>query len=323
MSAVQRPREPPAAGRKAIPLFWNPAEAGRAMVAGREARTHEICRPRPEARAAAARLLAAGGQRAAVGVVLGTGLGVLADRFDRASAIDAAATGWLADSTATGHAGRIVFGAIAGVPIVALQGRVHAYEGVANETLTRGVELLAALGATMLLVTNAAGGLRPDMRAGDLVIVNDHLDFVARPWAADLDGAAGDRAAPRRGHAGPWYDAALVELALRATRGAAVTARAGVYAYLLGPSYETRAEYRMLRRLGADAVGMSTVPEVVAARRLGLAVSAVSVVTNVARPDALDATDAEEVCRVAGGAADGVWAILQSLVDHSAEGAIS
>jgi purine-nucleoside phosphorylase len=298
-------------------------ETGLAMVAGREVRTQEICRPRLEARAAAARLLAAGGERAALGIVLGTGLGGLAERLDRARSIDSAATGWLASSTATGHAGRIVFGAIAGLPVVALQGRVHAYEGLPTETLSRGVELLAALGATTLLVTNASGGLRPDMRGGDLVIVNDHLDLVARPWAADLECKRGARAAPRRGDAGSWYDAALVELALRATSGAGVAARAGVYAYLLGPSYETRAEYRMLRRLGADAVGMSTVPEVVAARRMGLSVSAVSVVTNVARPDALDPTDAEEVCRVAGGAAEGVWAILESIAGRLAGGAAS
>ncbi|MFN6189812.1 MAG: purine-nucleoside phosphorylase [Planctomycetia bacterium] len=290
------------------------------MVASLDARPHETCRPRPDARAAAARLLASGGERAALGVVLGTGLGGLADRLDRPRSIDSAATGWLANSTATGHAGRIVFGAIAGLPIVALQGRVHAYEGVANETLSRGVELLAALGATTLLVTNAAGGLRPDMRGGELVVVNDHLDFVARPWAAELECAGHATVAPRRSHAGPWYDTALVERALRATRGARVPARAGVYAYLLGPSYETRAEYRMLQRLGADAVGMSTVPEVVAARRMGLAVSAVSVVTNVARPDALEATDAEEVCRVAGTAAEGVWAILESLAGSIREG---
>jgi purine-nucleoside phosphorylase len=294
------------------------------MVAGRNAPAQEICRPRPGARDAAARLLAAGGERAALGIVLGTGLGGLAERLDRARSIDSAATGWLASSTATGHAGRIVFGAIAGVPVVALQGRVHAYEGAPAETLSRGVELLAAFGATTLVVTNAAGGLRPDMRGGELVVVNDHLDFVARPWAAGLEGASSDRGVvPRRSHGGPWYDAALVELALRATRGAGVTARAGVYAYLLGPSYETRAEYRMLRRLGADAVGMSTVPEVVAARRLGLAVSALSVVTNVARPDALEATDAEEVCRVAGSAAEGVWAILESIAGRLPGGAAS
>jgi purine-nucleoside phosphorylase len=292
------------------------------MVASRDARAQEACRPRPEARDAAARLLAEGGERATIGVVLGTGLGGLAERLDRARSIDAAATGWLDSSTATGHAGRIVFGSIAGTPIVALQGRVHAYEGVADESLTRGVELLAALGVTTLLVTNAAGGLRPDMRGGELVVVNDHLDFVARPWAAELECARGDQTVSR-GWAACSYDDALVELALDATRGAGVTARAGVYAYLLGPSYETRAEYRMLRRLGADAVGMSTVPEVVAARRLGLAVSAVSVVTNVARPDALEATDAEEVCRVAATAAEGVWAILQAIASRRAGGAAS
>jgi purine-nucleoside phosphorylase len=313
----------PRRGQETDP-FWKPVETGWAMVAGRNAPAHEICRPRPGARDAAARLLAAGGERAALGIVLGTGLGGLAERLDHARSIDSAATGWLASSTATGHAGRIVFGAIAGVPVVTLQGRVHAYEGLPAETLSRGVELLAALGVTTLVVTNAAGGLRPDMRGGELVVVNDHLDFVARPWAKDLEGASSDREmVPRRIHAGPWYDAALVELALRATRGAGVTARAGVYAYLLGPSYETRAEYRMLRRLGADAVGMSTVPEVVAARRLGLAVSALSVVTNVARPDALETTDAEEVCRVAGSAAEGVWAILESIACRLPGGAAS
>ena len=122
---------------------------------------------------------------------------------------------------------------------------------------------------------------------------------------------------------GPFYDPALVDSALEAARRAGAVARRGLYAYLLGPSYETRAEYRMLRRCGADAVGMSTVPEVVAGRRMGLAVAAFSIVTNVARPDAPDHTDAEEVCRLAGNAADGVWAMLESLVDHSAKGPVS
>jgi purine-nucleoside phosphorylase len=274
--------------------------------------------PRPEARAAAARIVAAGGSRAAVGVVLGTGLGLLADRLDDAWSIDSRATGFLAASTATGHAGRLVCGRLRGRPVVMLQGRVHAYEGFPPETLTRGVELLAALGAKTLLLTNASGGLRPDMTSGEIVVLEDHLDFVGRPWGAALPKEPG-KASPTR----PYYDPGLVDSALEAARRAGAVARRGLYAYLLGPSYETRAEYRMLRRCAADAVGMSTVPEVVAGRRMGLAVAAFSIVTNVARPDAPDHTDAEEVCRLAGNAADGVWAILQSLVDHSAEGAIS
>ena len=153
-----------------------------------------------------------------------------------------------------------------------LQGRVHAYEGFPPETLTRGVELLAALGVRTLLLTNASGGLRPDMRSGELLVLNDHLDLVARPWDEGLEPASGTV----HRHAGRWYEPALVERALSATRAAGTPARQGVYAYLLGPSYETRAEYRMLRVLGADAVGMSTVPEVVAGQLLGLDVAAVS-----------------------------------------------
>lgn len=182
-----------------------------------------------------------------------------------------------------------------------LQGRVHVYEGFSAETLARGVELLAALGVTTLLVTNASGGLRPEMRSGELVVITDHIDLVRGGWAM-----------PATCDATP-YDAVLAEAAIDATRRAGVAARKGVYAYVGGPSYETRAEYRMLRRFGADVVGMSTVPEVFAARALGMRVVAVSVVTNVARPDAPSRTDADEVCEMAGAAADGVWAILRAI----------
>ena len=185
-----------------------------------------------------------------------------------------------------------------------LQGRVHVYEGFKAETLARGVELLAALGVTTLLITNASGGLRPDMQSGELVVMTDHIDLVRGGWARP------DVCEPTP------YDAALAEAALAATRRAGVVARQGVYAYVRGPSYETRAEYRMLRRFGADVVGMSTVPEAWAARALGMRVVAVSVVTNVARPDAPTETDAEEVCEMAGAAADGVWEVLRAIADH-------
>jgi purine-nucleoside phosphorylase len=291
------------------------------MVAGRESTNEAGSSPRPGARAAAARIVAAGGSGAAVGVVLGTGLGGLANRLDDVWSIDSRETGWLTAATATGHAGRIVCGRLHGVPIVMLQGRVHAYEGCPAERLTRGIELLAALGVERLLLTNASGGLRPDMQSGELLVMNDHLDFVRGAWGEALGRATAvaDENHPLRARIpvppdGAWYDAELVAESLAAARRAGVPVRAGIYAYLLGPSYETRAEYRMLRRFGADAVGMSTVPEVIAARTLGLAVAAVSVVTNVARPDAPDQTDAEEVCRLAGGAAEGVWAIIEALV---------
>jgi len=288
-------------------------------------------RLRAGAAAAAEAVVAAAGRRVAcepevprLGVVLGTGLGGLADRLDDAWSMPARDTGWLVPSTATGHAGRVVWGSLGGrgsqagasqrCEVVVLQGRVHGYEGHAPESLSRGVELLAALGVTTVLLSNAAGGLRPDMQVGELMVLSDHIDLVRRPWTAGLgadptESMAVD-VAGRAVSMTPCYDPELVAGALEAVRSAGAIARAGVYAHLMGPSYETRAEYRMLRTFGADVVGMSTVPEVIAARRLGLRVAAVSVVTNVARPDAPACTDAEDVCRAAAAAAEGVWAIL-------------
>jgi len=272
----------------------------RVAAAAAETRTRESTM-RDGGAEAAKRVLAKGGRRGRTAAILGTGLGGLAERLDDRWEVAAVDTGWLPKSSATGHAGKIVGGQLAGEDVILLQGRVHVYEGFPADVLARGVELLAALGVTTLLVTNASGGLRPDMRSGELVVMTDHIDLVRGGWAK----ATAREATP--------YDPALVDTAVAATRRAGVVARAGVYAYVKGPSYETRAEYRMLRRLGADVVGMSTVPEAWAARSLGMRVVAVSVVTNVARPDAPSRTDAEEVCEMAGGAADGVWAILRGI----------
>ena len=282
-------------------------------------------RLRSGAAAAAALVANASGLRAVgepgrqrLGVVLGTGLGSLADRLDDAWSMPARDTGWLMASTATGHAGRLVCGSLGGAEcsceVVMLQGRVHGYEGHAPESLSRGVELLAALGVTTVLLSNAAGGLRPDMQVGELMVLSDHIDLVRRPWTQGLvadptESVAADGVA-RAAVATSCYDPDLVIGAVEAARSAGALARAGVYAHLMGPSYETRAEYRMLRKLGADVVGMSTVPEAIVAHQLGLRVAAVSVVTNVARPDAPACTDAEDVCRAAAAAAEGVWAIL-------------
>jgi purine-nucleoside phosphorylase len=290
-----------------------PRPGGRLLGGGRELGrpVRGVGRPRRDAVAAAERVVAAGGLRAALGVVLGTGLGSLVERLEHPWTMPGVDTGWLARSTATGHAGRIACGSIGGTPVAMLQGRVHGYEGFGPEMLTRGVELLAGLGVRRLLLTNASGGLRPDMTSGELVILTDHIDMVRRPWGESLEPAAGgDAAVAQREHL---YDIRLADRALAATRRVGAIARRGVYAFLSGPSYETRSEYRMLRRIGADVVGMSTVPEVVAATRMGLEVVVCSVVTNVARPDAPEHTDAEDVCRLAADSADGVWAILREL----------
>lgn len=260
---------------------------------------------RAEAVAAAARIVAAGGRPARLGIVLGTGLGDLAARFAGSVCLPVGVTGWLASSTATGHAGRIVCGRVGACPVIALQGRVHAYEGFDDATITRGIEVLVALGIRTLLVTNASGGLRSGMVGGELLVLDDHLDLVRRPGGGEVTG-------PGRG-ASALYSPRLVTLALAAARRMGARARAGVYARLLGPTYETRAEYRMLLRLGADAAGMSTIPEVVAARRLGVDVLAISVITNVANPDAPEETDADDVCRLAAGGADAIWGVIEAL----------
>ncbi len=278
--------------------------------------------PRPGACEAAGRVLAAGGARGRVGVVLGTGMGGAVERLERPWALAGADTGWLARSRATGHAGRIVGGTIGGTPVAMLQGRVHGYEGFPTETLTRGVELLAALGVETLLLTNAAGGLRPDMTSGEIVVVTDHVDLVRRRWDEGLAPAGGaDRPRLTRplGH-GRLYDPDLADVAHAAAWRAGAVVRRGVYAMLSGPSYETRAEYRMLRRMGVDVVGMSTVPEVVAAARLGIPVAVCSIVTNVAKPDAPRQveTDAEDVVRMAALAAVGVNAVLDAIVARAA-----
>jgi len=268
-----------------------------------------------EAAAAAGRMLAAGGAYGRLGIVLGSGLGGLAERLDARRDLPASASGWLPAGSALGHAGRIVFGTIDGCPAVVLQGRVHAYEGFDDDCLSRGVALLAALGVRLLVVTSAAGGLRPDMTEGEILVIDDHLDLARRAAGESAGGgveAAGGRAMPARQTVDPSADG-LVAAAVKAARGAGVPARSGVYARLLGPSYETRAEYRFLRRAGADAVGMSTVPEIRAAARLGIGCVALSVITNVARPDAPGRTDGDDVCRVAAGAAEGVWGVIEAM----------
>lgn len=287
------------------------------------------CRPLPPAAAAAARLVVArGGSPGRLGIVLGTGLGGLADRLDDRFSIPAHETGpaselgpegetdYLPPSRATGHAGRVVTGRIGGVPVVVLQGRVHCYEGFGRDVVARGVELLVALGAETVVLTNASGGLSTSLVPGEIVVLEDHIDLArilpAAVAAEELPRADFARERIGRLCRSP-YDPRLVEVAIEAAMAAAAPARRGVYAHLTGPSYETRAEYRFLRRIGADVVGMSTVPEAVAASLLGARVLGLSVVTNVARPDSPEKTDAEEVCRAAETAAKGVFAIISAV----------
>lgn len=234
-----------------------------------------------------------------IALVLGSGLGTLADAFDDAVAIDYADLPGLPSSTVIGHRGRLVLGQLEGRACVAMQGRVHLYEGHEPATVAHGVRLMRRLGAHTLIVTNAAGGLRADLRPGDLMLITDQLNLTARtPLFGPNDESLGSRF-PDMGQA---FDPALCDVARAAAARLGLPLPEGVYAGVLGPQYETPAEVRMLRLLGGDAVGMSTVLEVIAARHAGLRTLGLSCITNAAAglTDAvLDHADVERVARLA------------------------
>jgi len=212
-----------------------------------------------------------------VGVVLGSGLGAFGDQLERSFAYEDLAG--MPVSRVAGHAGRLRVGKIGGVEVACLQGRAHLYEGHPPRDVVFGVRLLARLGCRAVLLTNAAGGIAPQLAPGDRMLITDHLNLTGTsPLVGPHDTSLGLRF-PEMGQA---YDLRLRDLAQAAARETRVTLSEGVYAGLLGPSYETPAEIRMLRTLGADAVGMSTVLEVIALRQMGVRVGAISCITNLA-----------------------------------------
>jgi purine-nucleoside phosphorylase len=217
-----------------------------------------------------------------VAIVLGTGLGGLADRIEERTVIPYVDIPHFPRSTVAGHAGRLVLGTLRGVPMAAMQGRFHLYEGYTPQQVVLPVRTLRLLGAGTLVVTNAAGGLRPTFNAGDLMLIRDHIGLATLTGQNPLIGPNDDRLGPRFPAMTGAYDAALRNLTLEATSQVGITLHEGIYAMVTGPSYETPAELGFLRAIGADAVGMSTVPEVIAARHAGMRVLAISVVTNVA-----------------------------------------
>ncbi len=232
-----------------------------------------------------------------VGVVLGSGLGAWAETLEERVMIPYAEIPFMPQSTVAGHAGNLWLGIAGGVPVVCLQGRAHLYEGNAPERTVFGVRLLARLGCLAVLLTNAAGGTRQTSQQGDLMLLRDHLNLTGQtPLMGPNDNALGPRF-PDMTHA---YDRRLAALARDAASKTGVSLTEGVYAGLLGPSYETPAEIAMLRTLGADAVGMSTVHEVIALRHMGVRCGAISVITNLAAglsPTPLDHAEVEATAR--------------------------
>ena len=217
--------------------------------------------------------------RPRVAVVLGSGLGAFADEVGSSTEIPySEIPGWPV-STAVGHAGKLVLGDVAHVPVAVMAGRAHLYEGYTPQQAVFGVRTMAKLGAQTVIFTNAAGGIHSAYSAGSLVLISDHLNLQGcNPLAGPND----DRLGPRFPDMSDAYSAHLRERAKAVGAGLGIDLQEGVYAALLGPNYETPAEIRMLRTLGADLVGMSTVPEVLAARHMGLECLAISCVTNMA-----------------------------------------
>ncbi len=214
-----------------------------------------------------------------VGLVLGSGLGSFADGLEELVKIPYQMLDGMPVSTVVGHAGNLCFGKVQGVSVVCMQGRAHLYEGHAPEAVVTGARLMARLGATHVLITNAAGGIETSWAAGDLMLITDHLNLTG---ASPLSGPNDDTLGPRFPDMTRAYDLEVQAAARQAARSTGVVLREGIYAGLLGPTYETPAEVRMLRILGAQAVGMSTVHEVIALRHMGIKVGALSCITNMA-----------------------------------------
>jgi purine-nucleoside phosphorylase len=217
--------------------------------------------------------------RPAIALVLGSGLGVLADEIENAVTISYADIPHFPVSTVEGHAGELLIGTLAGKPVLLMKGRFHMYEGYGAETVSFPVRVMKALGVTTLLVTNAAGGVNASFQPGDLMLISDHINFMFKnPLIGPNDPEVGVRF-PDMSEA---YSKRLRALARGVGEKVGVAFQEGVYAGLLGPTYETPAEIRMLRTLGADAVGMSTVPETIAARHSGIEVLGISCISNMA-----------------------------------------
>jgi purine-nucleoside phosphorylase len=231
-----------------------------------------------------------------LGLVLGTGLGALAQDIQSAVRIPYADLPHFPQSTVIGHAGELVCGALGGKPVVAMSGRFHAYEGYSLQQITFPVRVMKALGCDTVILSNAAGGLNPQFHKGDVMLIEDHINLMGdNPLIGPNDDRLGDRF-PDMSEP---YDRALLALARKLALDEKLPIQKGVYVAVSGPNLETRAEYRFLRTIGADAVGMSTVPETIVAVHGKMKVLGFSIITDMCLPDALTPTSHAEILAVA------------------------
>ena len=254
-------------------------------------------------------ITAAGAERPAAALILGSGLGHIAQRIADASSVHASEIPGYPASTVEGHDGVFMIGSLEGQPVIALSGRIHGYEGHPPEVLGLPARILCALGPQALVVTNAAGGIREDLKPGDLMLLTDHVNMTGR---SPLSGPNHDDWGPRFPDMSEVYPAAWRQRLTAVAEG--VPFKEGVYACMPGPQYETPAEIRALRALGVDAVGMSTVPEATIASHMGVPVLGISVISNLAAGMGDTALDHEEVLAASGTAGRELGDVLLRLV---------
>ena len=232
-----------------------------------------------------------------VGIILGTGLGGLASQIEGSTALPYSGIPHFPASTVESHAGQLVCGSLRGINVVAMEGRFHYYEGYSMQEVTFPVRVMKALGAEILIVTNAAGGMNPHFDLADVIVIEDHINLMGDN---PLRGPNDDSLGPRFPDMAQPYDGKLLALAQQTALELAIPCQRGVFVAVTGPNLETRAEYRMLRAMGADVVGMSTVPEVIVAAHAGLRVLGFSIVTDLCLPDALEPVEISRIIEVAG-----------------------
>jgi purine-nucleoside phosphorylase len=246
-----------------------------------------------------------------VAIILGTGLGGLAREIDVAASIPYPDLPHFPIPTVETHSGRLLLGNLAGQDVVAMEGRLHRYEGYSMQEITFPVRVMRSLGADVLVVSNACGGMNPLWSPGDLMVLDDHINLLGDN---PLIGPNLDELGPRFPDMSEPYDRELQALAESVALEQGLALRRGVFVAVTGPNLETRAEYRMLRSLGADVVGMSTVPEVIVARHMGMRVLGLSIITDMGLPDALDPVDVPEIIRVAGETEPKLTALIKGVL---------
>ena len=248
-----------------------------------------------------------------VGIVLGTGLGGLVREIAVESEVPYQSIPGFPLSTVESHAGRLLLGRLGGRPVVAMQGRFHRYEGYDLQQVTFPIRVMYALGAGILVVSNACGGMNPLWAPGDLVLLSDHINLLGDN---PLVGSNDERLGPRFPDMSEPYDPELRALARRVALELGIVLREGVYVAVAGPNLETRAEYRMLRAIGADVVGMSTVPEVIVAAHQGMRTIGISIITDQCLPDALEPADIARIIATAARAEPDLTRLITSFVER-------